>query len=78
MLRRHHLGDAKERITASASLTAAGTGQLTAVDVPTRIAVVQRVVGDKSAAVAAWFLGPLKYALRKNGITMQGVLIWLY
>lgn len=48
--------------------------QLTAVDVATRTAVVQLVVGDKSAAVAAAFLDHLKKALRKHGITLTGVL----
>ena len=48
--------------------------QLTAVDVATRIAVVQLVVGDKSATVAAAFLDHLKKALRKHGITLSGVL----
>lgn len=48
--------------------------QLTAVDVATRIAVVQLVVGDKTAAVAAAFLNHLKKALRKHGITLSGVL----
>jgi transposase InsO family protein len=48
--------------------------QLTAVDVATRIAVVQLVVGDKTAAVAAGFLDHLKKALRKHGIALTGVL----
>jgi transposase InsO family protein len=48
--------------------------QLTAVDVATRIAVVQLVVGDKTATVAAGFLEHLKKALRKHGITLTGVL----
>lgn len=48
--------------------------QLTAVDVATRIAVVQVVVGDKSATVAAAFLDHLKKALRKHGIKLDGVL----
>lgn len=48
--------------------------QLTAVDVATRIAVVQLVVGDKTAAVAAAFLDQLKKALRRHGITLTGVL----
>lgn len=48
--------------------------QLTAVDVATRIAVVQLVVGDKTAAVAAGFLDHLKKALRKHGITLEGIL----
>lgn len=48
--------------------------QLTAVDVATRIAVVQLVVGDKTAQVAATFLDHLKKALRKHGITLTGVL----
>ncbi len=48
--------------------------QLTAVDVATRIAVVQLVVGDKGAVVAARFLDHLKKALRKHGITMSGIL----
>jgi transposase InsO family protein len=115
VLRRHHLGTARERIAALASLTAAESGQvtdealegpfgfclfastpgqvvaldtfyvgrlkgvgavwqLTAVDVATRIAVVQLVVGDKTATVAAAFLDHLKKALRKHGITLTGVL----
>ena len=114
VLRRHHLGTAKERIAALASLTAADSGQvtdaalegpfgfcmyastpgqvvsldtfyvgrlkgvgavwqLTAVDVATRIAVVQLVVGEKNAAVAAGFLDHLKKALRKHGITLEGI-----
>jgi len=48
--------------------------QLTAVDVATRVAVVQLVVGDKNANVAAGFLDHLKKALRKHGITLTGVL----
>jgi transposase InsO family protein len=48
--------------------------QLTAVDVATRIAVVQLVVGDKTATVAASFLDHLKKALRKHGITLEGIL----
>src|SRR3954462_12321872 len=48
--------------------------QLTAVDVATRIAVVQLVVGDKTAVVAAGFLDHLKKALRRHGITLSGVL----
>lgn len=48
--------------------------QLTAVDVATRTAVCQLIVGDKSAAVAATFLDHLKKALRKHGITLSGVL----
>ena len=48
--------------------------QLTAVDVATRTAVVQLVVGDKTAAVAAAFLDHLRKALRKLGITMTGIL----
>ena len=48
--------------------------QLTAVDVATRIAVVQLVVGDKTAVVAAAFLDHLKKALRRHGITLTGVL----
>ncbi len=48
--------------------------QLTAVDVATRLAVVQLVVGDKSAAVAAGFLDHLAKALRKHRITLTGVL----
>jgi transposase InsO family protein len=115
VLRRHHLGTAKERIIALASLTAAESGQiteealegpfgfclyasqpgqvvaldtfyvgrlkgvgavwqLTAVDVATRTAVVQLIVGDKTAAVAAAFLDHLKKALRRHGITLTGVL----
>ena len=48
--------------------------QLTAVDVATRIAVVQLPVGDKTATVAAGFLNYLTKALRKHGITLTGVL----
>ena len=48
--------------------------QLTAVDVATRIAVVQLVIGDKTATVAASFLDHLRKALRKHGITLEGVL----
>lgn len=48
--------------------------QLTAVDVATRTAVVQLVVGDKTALVAARFLDHLKKTLRKHGITLSGVL----
>ena len=48
--------------------------QLTAVDVATRTAVCQLIVGDKTAAVAATFLDHLKKALRKHGITLEGVL----
>lgn len=48
--------------------------QLTAVDVATRHAVVQLIVGDKTAHVAASFLRHVKRALRKVGITMTGVL----
>ncbi len=48
--------------------------QLTAVDIATRIAVVQLVIGDKTAVVAAAFLDHLKKALRKHGITLEGIL----
>lgn len=48
--------------------------QLTAVDVATRTAVVQLIVGDKTATVAAAFLDHLRKALRKHGITLAGVL----
>ncbi|GAA4743369.1 hypothetical protein GCM10023350_30090 [Nocardioides endophyticus] len=48
--------------------------QLTAVDIATRVAVVQLVVGDKTAAVAALLLDQLKKTLRKHGITLEGVL----
>lgn len=48
--------------------------QLTAVDVATRTAVCQLIVGDKTATVAAAFLDHLKKALRKHGITLEGVL----
>ncbi len=115
VLRRHHLGTAKQRIAALASLTAAETGhvteqalegpfgfclyastpgqvvsldtfyvgrlkgvgavwQLTAVDVATRTAVCQLIVGDKTTTVAAAFLDHLKKSLRKQGITLSGVL----
>jgi transposase InsO family protein len=115
VLRRHHLGTARQRVAALASLTAADAGQvtdaalegpfgfcmyastpgqvvsldtfyvgrlkgvgavwqLTAVDVATRIAVVQLIVGDKTAAVAAGFLDHLKKALRKHGIKLEGIL----
>ena len=47
--------------------------QLTAVDIATRYAVVQLVVGEKTA-VAALLLDHLKKALRKHGITLEGVL----
>lgn len=46
--------------------------QLTAVDVATRTAVVQLVVGEKTA-VAAAFLDHLKKALRRLGITLTGL-----
>ena len=115
VLKRHHLGTARLRVIALASLTATETGQLTeaalegpfgfcqyasipgqvvaldafyvgrlkgvgavwqltAVDIATRIAVVQLVVGDKTATVTALLLDHLKKALRKHGITLQGVL----
>ena len=115
VLRRHHLGTARKRVAALASLTAADGGQvtdaaldgpfgfclfatcpgqvvsldtfyvgrlkgvgavwqLTAVDVATRTADVQLVVGDKTAAVAAGFLEHLRKSLRKLGITMTGIL----
>ena len=48
--------------------------QLTAVDVATRTAVLQLIVGDKTAAVAARFLDHLKKTLRKHGIALSGVL----
>ena len=48
--------------------------QLTAVDIATRIAVVQLVVGDKTAAVTALLLDQLKKTLRKHGITLEGIL----
>lgn len=48
--------------------------QLTAVDIATRVAVVQLVVGDKTAAVTALLLGELKRSLRKHGISLEGVL----
>lgn len=48
--------------------------QLTAVDVATRTAVVELIVGDKTAAVAARFLDHLTKTLRKHGITLSGVL----
>ena len=48
--------------------------QLTAVDIATRYAVVQLVVGDKTATVAAKLLDHLKKALRKHGITLEGIL----
>lgn len=48
--------------------------QLTAVDVATRHAVVELVVGDKGAEVTAAFLDRLRAALRKVGITMTGIL----
>ena len=115
VLRRHHLGTARDRVAALASLTAADTGQvtsaamegpfgfcmyastpgqvvsldtfyvgrlkgigavwqLTAVDVATRTAVCQLIVGDKTATVAARFLDHLTKALRKHGIKLEGVL----
>ncbi|QWC86588.1 DDE-type integrase/transposase/recombinase [Nocardioidaceae bacterium] len=51
-----------------------GVWQLTAVDVATRTAVVQLIVGDKTAAVAAAFLDHLRRALRQHGIGLDGVL----
>jgi transposase InsO family protein len=48
--------------------------QLTAVDVATRTAVCQLIVGDKTATVAAAFLDHLKKALRKHGIGLEGIL----
>lgn len=48
--------------------------QLTAVDIATRIAVVQLVVGDKTATVTALLLDNLKKSLRKHGITLDGIL----
>jgi transposase InsO family protein len=48
--------------------------QLTAVDVATRTAVVQVIVGDKTAAVAARFLDHLTKALPNHGIALSGVL----
>ena len=48
--------------------------QLTAVDVATRHAVVQLVVGDKTAEVTASLLDQLKKTLRKHGITLEGIL----
>jgi transposase InsO family protein len=48
--------------------------QLTAVDVATRYAVVQLVVGEKTATVAAKLLDQLKKTLRKHGITLEGIL----
>lgn len=115
VLRRHHLGTARLRVAALASITATDTGQvttaamegpfgfcmyasragqvvsldtfyvgrlkgigavwqLTAVDVATRYAVCQLIVGDKTAAVAAAFLDHLKKTLRKHGIKLEGVL----
>jgi len=48
--------------------------QMTAVDIATRVAVVQLFVGDKTADIAAGFLDHLVKALRKHGITLTGVL----
>jgi transposase InsO family protein len=48
--------------------------QLTAVDVATRHAVVQVIVGAKTAAVTAAILDHLRTALRRVGITMTGIL----
>jgi transposase InsO family protein len=48
--------------------------QLTAVDVATRVAVVQLIVGEKTATVAAGLVENLKKALRKHGIKLEGVL----
>lgn len=48
--------------------------QLTAVDVATRHAVVQLIVGDKTAEVTAAFLDHLRVTLRQVGITMTGIL----
>jgi transposase InsO family protein len=115
VLGRHHLGTARLRVAALASLTATDTGQvttaamegpfgfcmyasrpgqvvsldtfyvgrlkgigavwqLTAVDVATRHAVCQLIVGDKTATVAAAFLDRLKKTLRSHGIKLEGVL----
>jgi hypothetical protein len=48
--------------------------QLTAVDMATRTAVCQLIVGDKTATVAAAFLDRLKESLRMHGITLDGIL----
>lgn len=48
--------------------------ELAAVDVATRIAIRQLIVGDKNATVAAAFLDHLKKALRKHDITLEGIL----
>ena len=48
--------------------------QLTAVDIATRVAVVQLVVGDKTAAGTALLPDHLEKALRKHGITLEGIL----
>jgi hypothetical protein len=48
--------------------------QLTAVDVATRTAVAQLVIGEKTAAVAAGFLEHLRKSLRRLGIAMTGIL----
>lgn len=48
--------------------------QFTAVDIATRTAVLQLIVGDKTAEVAAAFLDHLRKRLRALGITLEGVL----
>lgn len=48
--------------------------QLTAIDIATRWAVVQLVVGDKTAARAAAFVGHVRAALSHRGVPLHGVL----
>lgn len=48
--------------------------QLTAVDIATRWAIVRLVVGDKSAAVAADFVGHVRTKLGHQGVALAGVL----
>ncbi len=48
--------------------------QFTAVDIATRWAVVQLVVGDKTAAAAADFLDHVRASLARRGVRLQGVL----
>ncbi len=48
--------------------------QFTAVDIATRTAVLQLIVGEKSAAMAAAFFDHLHKRLRALGISLEGVL----
>lgn len=115
VLRRHHLGNRRQRLAALASITAAGTGQLTdaaltgpygfcmaasvagqcvsmdsfyvgrlkgigavwqftAVDIATRWAVVQLIVGDKTAEQAAAFLAHVRVEFDRLGAPVTGIL----